>query len=310
MFTDTKEIRIEISTKCNYDCVMCPRTSFSRERVAMSTELFKHILEKTYKEVKQINSISFSGFGEFSTDSDWRIKIKEATKYYSYIHILTNLSLLDFDDFDFLLKYVYDIRISFSSIDEESFQMSHHPQTNISYENIKRKIIYLLNKRRGNQKIILNFLAMNGKEDTAAKWTDYWLNKADLIEIWRPHNWITGKKFRKLSNKRLSTCGRPFHGPIQVQVDGTINVCCFDYNGELVIGDLKTQSYKDIFNGENMKQIQLLHSSNRADEIGLCLICDQRNDFISRKKNLIFSSAFNREDRIRKTSTCFENMFE
>ena len=85
MFTNTNELRIEISTKCNYDCVMCPRTSFSRQKATMSTELFNHILEKTYKEIKQINSITFSGFGEFATDSEWKIKIKEASKYYSYI---------------------------------------------------------------------------------------------------------------------------------------------------------------------------------------------------------------------------------
>jgi radical SAM protein with 4Fe4S-binding SPASM domain len=93
-----------------------------------------------------------------------------------------------------------------------------------------------------------------------------------------------------------------------VQVDGTVNVCCFDYNGELEIGDLKKQNFSEIFNGEPMEKIQQLHSSGKVDELPLCAQCDQRNSPESKQKQVIYNSQFSAEKRIHTTSTDYENL--
>lgn len=308
MFTTSKELRIEISTNCNYNCVMCPRSSFRRPGENMSNELFDLILNKSVRELKHITSFTFSGFGEFAMDPDWRYKLERASQHFSTIHILTNLSLLSFEDLDFILNRITDIRISLYGIDEKSYRETHHPPKSVSYEQIVEKVNYLIKHKSSYQKVLLNYLQLKDNQGNTNKWLGIWKSKADHLEVWKPHNWIDGKQYRSISSTRKPTCGRPFHGPVQIQVDGTLTVCCFDYNGELEIGDLKNQSFEEIFNGDKMNEIRRKHLNNQADTISVCKQCDQRNSGNEHKNALIYSSVGSIEERLNKTSTEFEDM--
>ena len=44
------DIRFEITTKCNYNCLICPRDKLTRKIETMSFELFKELLDKILKE--------------------------------------------------------------------------------------------------------------------------------------------------------------------------------------------------------------------------------------------------------------------
>ena len=76
------------------------------------------------------------------------------------------------------------------------------------------------------------------------------LRYGNLITGW------TGRDYRTIKKEQLKTCGRPFNGPLQVQVDGTVNMCCFDYNGKLLLEDLNAQSLAEIFNSVAYKKIR------------------------------------------------------
>jgi len=125
---------------------------------------------------------------------------------------------------------------------------------------------------------------------------------ADL-EIWKPHNWINWTNYRQ-GEKKEKTCGRPLNGPLQIQVDGTINMCCFDYNGELEIGDFKTQTIDEIFNSDAFLKIKKFHEGNNDNNL-LCSKCDQ---LYSKDKSILIYSNKNIKDRIYKTSSNYEDM--
>ena len=308
MFTTTHEIRIETSTLCNYHCKVCPRDSFIRKREVMPNTLFDRIMEKTLEELPHIEHLTISGFGEFSTDKAWQYKIKKGASCFKKLNIITNLSLFDFPDLEFLLEYVTDIRISLYGLSEEVYKKIHNPPKNIHFLELKEKILFLNNKKKANQAILLNYIEIPENKDQTADWIEFWKNKVDLIEVWRPHNWITGKGYRKACTHRVSTCGRPFKGPVQVQVDGTVNVCCFDYNGELLIGDLKNQGFHEIFYNDEMKRIQEYHRTGKADSLNQCRVCDQRNCSDCKSKQMLYNSKFNIHERINLTSTEYENL--
>lgn len=274
----------------------------------MSNELFDDIIQKTRTELPYIENITLSGFGEFSFDPDWRYKVSECSEYFKTVHIVTNASLLTKDDLMFLLDNVDDIRISMYATDGDAYNKIHNPDRQIDYNEITAKIDFLMNRRNDNQRIILNYLEISANKHQTRDWISYWDNKVDLIEVWKPHNWITAKNYRMLSDERLKTCGRLENGPIQVQVDGTVNVCCFDYNGEMLIGDLRAQSFGEIFNGSAMNRIQELHMTGRADELQLCKICDQRNDMAEKVGNALYNSKFDIESRIDTTSTDYDQL--
>jgi hypothetical protein len=129
---------------------------------------------------------------------------------------------------------------------------------------------------------------------------EFWLGMVDYLEIWRPHNWVYGKNYRR-NNRRKSTCGRPFSGPVQINADGKMMVCCFDYNAEMTVGDTYESTIEDILKGDKFNKIVKKHAL--GDLIGLpCEKCDQLNEYTEEDYPLLYSNR-DKEKKINVTSS-------
>ena len=115
---------------------------------------------------------------------------------------------------------------------------------------------------------------------------DFWKTWVDHLEIWKPHNWVTGKKYREVK-PRKKTCGRPFRGPVQIQADGKMIVCCFDINGKLEVGDTHKNSIQEILRGDRFREIRKAHMEGNLTGL-ICEKCDQLNE--ERVSPLLFST--------------------
>ena len=71
-------------------------------------------------------------------------------------------------------------------------------------------------------------------------------------------------------------------GPVShTLVDGRVTVCCRDYDGSLVVGDIRQQSLTDIFRGDAMRALQRAHATRDVSAYALCRTCftvDRRID--------------------------------
>ena len=56
-------------------------------------------------------------------------------------------------------------------------------------------------------------------------------------------------------------------------IDGRVTVCCRDYDGSLVVGDISQQSLGDIFRGDAMGALQRAHAARDVSEYALCRTC-------------------------------------
>jgi len=274
----------------------------------MSMERFSTIVEKVLLELPGIDTITLSGFGEFLLDPSWREKVLLATRNFTTVHIVTNGSLLTPETIDFLLPRISDIRVSVYGMSETVYRTIHRPPGHVTLAGITGSILSIMDKKDSGQRVILNYLECDENRAETAAWIDFWEHRVDLIEVWKPHNWIDGHTFRSLTPVREKSCGRPASGPVQVQVDGTVNVCCFDYNGEMVVGDAATGRFADIFDGPAMTRIQQLHESGKADDLPLCARCDQRNARSTAAANVIYNSRFSAQERVHTTSTGYDRL--
>ena len=67
---------------------------------------------------------------------------------------------------------------------------------------------------------------------------------------------------------------RQVSGPIShTLVDGRVTVCCRDYDGSLVIGDVRQQSLADILRGDAMRAMQRAHAAHDVSAYALCGTC-------------------------------------
>ncbi len=220
--------------------------------------------------------------------------------------LITNGDLLTFNKFLELQNAgLYSIRVSFHGATPQGYANLHGvPES--QFQKVRKNVNRILKVRR-TTKILLTCIYVKGiNEDTIEKWVKLWA-KPDLMEIWREHNWNATLKFRKVQKKKRKTCGRIFKGPLQLQVDGTINACCFDWNGKLVFGDLKIQTLSDIFSSTKYNKIAQYHKTGNFKKSNLvCEHCDQRN--VNKEESCIYSPKYNLKTRVGLTSTAYEEM--
>jgi len=60
---------------------------------------------------------------------------------------------------------------------------------------------------------------------------------------------------------------------LAVYYDGTVALCCTDFYGRYNLGDFKTQSLMEIWNGERMRQVRQWHRERKVDHLP-CKECD------------------------------------
>lgn len=291
-----KEVRIENSTICNYECIFCPHSLsfFNRKKEIMSNELFDHIINEV-KKVPSIKECSISGMGESFLDPDILYKQERLIRESYKTHVLTNGTMTN-EQFDYLYNLgIEDIRISIHSLKKRKFEVLTGRD---KLDKVKELIDYIISV--DSNKLILTVDTVDEKEipDFIRKYSD----KVKNLEIWKPHNWISTFHFRE-GPVILNTCGRPFNGPLQIQIDGTVIMCCFDYNGCNLLGDLKTQTIEEIFSSKPYLDLVEAHESGKLYGY-VCESCDQRK---SKGGVVIYNKMFDEEERVNLTSTGYHD---
>jgi hypothetical protein len=90
-------------------------------------------------------------------------------------------------------------------------------------------------------------------------------------------------------------------------VDGTVNMCCFDFDGKLLLGDLKKQTLEETFGSLAFKKILRHHTSGDYKGSGLiCENCDQRN--MEKTESMIYNSKYDIQERVKKVSTTYADI--
>lgn len=71
----------------------------------------------------------------------------------------------------------------------------------------------------------------------------------------------------------VGTCYEPWLGMV-VLADGTVVPCCNDYSGRNRLGDLKTQTLREIWNGSEMRKLRRMLANPHSDRTGtICHKC-------------------------------------
>ncbi len=92
--------------------------------------------------------------------------------------------------------------------------------------------------------------------------------------MWKPHNYIDGRKYRDIKGQKQTSCGRPLGGPLNIAVSGKAHVCCFDYNKLMEVGDAKNMTINEIMKSKKLQEIQEKHRKNDFSNL-ICKDCDQ-----------------------------------
>jgi len=289
------EVRIENCNFCNASCTICPRDKLTRPWAVMPFSHFKKLVD----EAKELGAeiISVFGYGEPLLDSNVATKVAYCFQKGLKTFITTNGSLLTKHTIDALIgARLTKIRISMHG-SGKNYEDVHR---GLDFNTLTKNLANLMLLNNNNIETELTVIPMHGESVKSIR--KQWEGAFDHLEIWEPHNWAYGKNFRK--TKRVKkTCGRPFSGPVQINADGKMMVCCFDFNAEMMVGDTYKSSIEEILKGRLFEIIRKRHKNGILDGLP-CEKCDQLNEY--EKSPLLFSTK-DKTRGINKTST---NKFE
>ena len=287
------EVRIETTNFCNSACIICPREKMTRPKATMGFGHFYHLVNQAKK--LGADTVSVFGYGEPLLDPDIIGNVAYCNEEGLKTFLTTNASLLNTNMAYGLLKAgLSHIRFSVHGF-YDNYEKVHR---GLKFNDVMRNITNFskINKVQFDHacKMDVSVIPMHG--ETVDEITKFWGEIVDDIEVWKPHGWAGGRSYRELK-RRLKSCGRPFNGPIQIQADGKMIVCCFDTNGELTVGDTNKESIEDILKGERFNEIRRKHASGDLSGL-ICEACDQLN--LEDESPLLYSTI---DNEINKTSS-------
>lgn len=287
-----KTLTLEITTHCQANCIVCVRDKIRYKLGNMPQELFEKAIEEASELYQNLGGglqfIDLGGMGEPILDSGIETKLTWLEKHYPDIKvgITTNGQLL-MQKKEILCRYIDVLKISNYGFTKESFESVH--RGSLKFGEVKSEIEEFLSiPREERPKTSMSFLVLNENKGEEEPWREYWEGKCEELYIWRPHNWAGyGESHTKQIREQSRSCGRPGKD-FTVRANGDVSACCWDFNRELIIGNLNDNSFEEIYKGEKLKAIVDMHTKRTFfDCENICQHCDQLYD---RSDALIYSS--------------------
>jgi MoaA/NifB/PqqE/SkfB family radical SAM enzyme len=303
------EVRYEVTDHCNASCIMCPRDEHEHGRAHGIMDQDKY--EKSIDEVVSLGAknIVLTGFGEPMLDKKLELKISYAKKQGLFTYIISNGSVLNSKRAEKILKAGLDeIRISFYGMGADTYNTV---MQGLDFETTKNgllKFIKLRDEHNFKTKIQISYLTLPENEKDEQHFREFWEPLVDAIEIWRPHNFGDGRDYRDRIEVK-TTCGRPETGPLQIQWDGEVIPCCYDYNNKIVLGNAFEQPVLEIL---NEKKYRLLRYAHKAGLFNLFPYCDQCDQLLPHSDALVYSNRHNlpAEEAVKLSNTDLYNLAE
>lgn len=259
---------LELSTKCNLDCIFCYRKQYKYKQKDISEKVF----EKALMEAKKygIKSIKFNWRGEALLNMNFEKYFKLAKKAGFYTMLNTNLAVrLTKEQIEVIALNVDEIKVSFDSSNTQIYQKIRKGADFFrTLTNIDELIACRL--KHSKDKIILN--------RRTSKLTESDMEYISLLSSKvkydiRPAMERNNEKIYEESEKKeRKYCGQPSRRII-IDVDGNCWACCVAYNKDkdLFLGNIMKSSLLEISN--NPKRTNLIKNLKQHKYNKTCLEC-------------------------------------
>ena len=287
-------ISIEPTNLCNLACKECPTgmKSLSRTKGNMSLDLFKNIIKQVSPQLTGL-ILYFQGEPYLNKSLFKMIKYANAQNVYTYCS--TNAHFLDDNKVKMTLESSLDELII--SLDGTTQKVYEEYRQNGSLKKVLdgSKRLTLWKKKLNLSKPFISFQFLVVKpnehqiEDAKILAKDIGVDKI-IFKTAQIYDYKNGNPLipendkysrykrqkdgtYKIKSKLKNHCWRMWSNPV-ITVDGSVIPCCFDKDAKYAFGNLKEQSFKEIWNSEKYKTFRQQILTNRRS-IDICKNCTE-----------------------------------
>lgn len=266
-------LTIETINICNNDCIICPYSSQSRKRGTMEQELFEKIVA-SYVEIGGGPLSLTPMVGEVFLDKKLRERLRHLRKFPSITDVsaITNATMVhryDDDELSDIVGLFDRLTVSIYGLDDEEFFIMTRKR---EYDEFRQGLVRLL-KICGPSRLTLSARLLRERSQADIdQWilgvaNDAGVDAASLIfgatstfSNWSFFDTTKNLPFNakwKRSAENVKQCGLPLIS-MQIYSDGRVSFCgCADFNAdqELMLGDIRTQSLKEILSQPQVERL-------------------------------------------------------
>jgi Radical SAM superfamily/Iron-sulfur cluster-binding domain len=261
-------VQIESTNLCNAKCVFCPRDEMLRPQGIMDMALFRKVADECA--ALGIGHIRMHNYGEAFMDRQLVEKVRYAKHLgIPEVGLISNGSLITEAAARGMVDAGLDaINISVDAAGKDVFERT---RLGLNYDKVIANIERLIRIRdesgQRRPKLILSFVRQDNSREEQT-FIAHWRTKADKIHITDLHNWAGTLNHE--SDVRFP-CYRPWL-TFTVLWDGRVSLCCADFDGHEILGDLRTSTIREIWNGAPYRRARRAHLDHGGPAV--CQSCD------------------------------------
>lgn len=277
-----KRVTIELTNRCNVSCTFCHRCEFKMKIGDMSVELYKKIIDEMAEHIP-VAMVPF-----FRGESLLHPKFIEFVKYAKEkgigpIQYTSNGLALTKE----LAKKIIEAEVDFVSFSLDTLDVDLYKQSRLAgnlHKSMDNVIFFaeLCNKYKENGKkvpeIQVSSVDIDLYREGQRDFIDFWRKYVDIVRIYEEHD-NNGRFRNKEASQKLEyiierkPC-KKIYTDMVICWDGSISLCCYDWNELHDFGNLKKDSIVEIWNGNAYKKLREMHENNAITDDFICKECE------------------------------------
>ncbi|MBU1727276.1 MAG: radical SAM protein [Candidatus Omnitrophica bacterium] len=279
-------INIELTNNCNLSCAMCPRKQMKRPVSYLSKEVLHKIVKEMCAYKKRIIWLHLFGEPLLYPELGWAVRLLRKNCPDSKIYLSTNCQLLDEKlSLEILNSGLDMIRLCIDTVDPQVYRsLRSGGDFNKVVDNIKSFLSEKYGRSLYSPRVEIQYLVRINQKQQRDSFVRYWksyLYGDDKIHFQRFTNFANNipESFAGARTDNFSLYVRKFFGcrrlwrDIAIYCNGDISACCYDSDGRLIIGNVNSNTIREIWNGPDMKNIREAHLDGDLSKFKLCLNC-------------------------------------
>jgi len=257
-----KYLSLEAHTICNQACYYCPVSLAPRESYFMPTSLYERIVREVAELGEPVEAVVMISYNEPTVDPRFVDQVRVIKDHGLPPAVLTNGSGLTPKRVDAILEMggLCYFSVNISTLDREAYRRDrgkdHLPKVLANLEYVKDKPLAptmdIVVLGEGDDAHRRNF------EELRERFSGSRFNVRHEIANDRAGYLEVGLTARD-PDKRLCGCELVGSRPLQhlhVTARGTCILCCQDYREQWVVGDLATQTVREVLEGEEIAKMR------------------------------------------------------
>ncbi len=274
---------VEVTTRCNSNCIMCPHDRSSRTPSTMSGAVFANIVHRAVE--APVSRLNLNHLGEPLLDPGLLDKITLAKSSGLWVQLNTNAADLTHELAEGLLRAGLDhIAISFSGASRETYEAVHR---GLSFDRTLRNIeqLLLLREKVGRMFVSVTFVRQPVNAHEAAAFRRLFGGKVDDVIVRDVRDWAGAVPEMARFRGRETSPHLPrfpcklLWSRMVVLADGGVALCEVDWDGRHVLGDLETQTIEEIWSCEAIETVRLAHLHDAYERVLPCRECRVRESW-------------------------------